>query len=142
MLFRSLLWVLAAFALTNCAHHRDVRPGPSGVNEVILQTDGSEGYYQEARSQAIHYCDQFKKTPLVLKEKSRYKGTMDEKTYNNAKGASRAAMAVGSLASLGGNREVSNTGSAVALGGLGGDAYLGKGYNYTMRFRCVKDWDR
>lgn len=137
-----LVLLLSSFALAHCAHHRDVRPGPNGINSVIIPAERSDGAYREARSQSEHYCEQFKKKPIVLKEGSQYKGPHDEKTYNKGKSAAKAAKVVGTMAAFGGSSTVRNAGAGVGLAGAGGDAYLGEGYSYTLRFRCVKGWDR
>lgn len=127
---------LATF-LANCAHHRDVRPGEDGIHTVILKSEDEDGSYREAKAQADHYCEQFKKAPIVLKEGSKYKGEMDEKTYKQTKSFARGAKAVGTVA-LFGNDTIRNAGGAAVLAGSGADAYAGEGYSYKMRFKCKK----
>ena len=142
MYWRTGMLIITAVLLADCAHHRDVRPGPNGINTVILKTESSDGAYRNARSQSEHYCAQYGKRPIILKEKSNYKGTMDEGSYNTGKSVAKVAKVVGAVTFIGGNRDVSNGGAVVGLGGVAGDAYLGDAYSYTVRFRCVKDWDQ
>lgn len=133
----NLLMVLAAgFFMIGCAHHRDVRPGADGIHRVVIQTDDQEEGQRDAIRQANHYCAQTKKEAAFINEDNKYTGDMDEKTYKNAKRATTVAKTVGGAVwALGGKRE-SGLGGVVGLGGVAGDAALGKGYTVEMKFKC------
>lgn len=132
----TIIILFSFILLTACAHHRDVRPSEDGVHRVVVHTDDSEEGARNAIEQADHYCDQYKKHAVFVKEEQKYTGDMDEKTYKNAKRATKVAQVVGGTAWVFGGRRESNLGGIVGLGGMAGDAALGKGYSVEMRFRC------
>lgn len=132
---KSLL-LLSALFLSACAHHRDVRPGADGVHRVVVSTDDNEEGTRNAISQANHFCEESGQHAAFIKEDKKYTGDMDEKTYNNAKRASKVAQAVGGTVwALGGEKE-SNIGGIVGLGGAAGDTALGRAYTVEMQFKC------
>ena len=123
--------------LVSCGHHKDVRPGSSGLHRVVVYTDSSDQGQRDAIKQANHYCDQYKKSAAFESEKATYTGDVDETTYKRAKMASRAAKSVGGTTwAMGGKRE-SNVGGIAGLGGVGIDSALGKGYTIEMSFKCI-----
>lgn len=133
--------VISAMALLlflgACAHHRDVRPGADGVHRVLIRAEDTDEGGREAISQANHFCKQSKKMAAVVNEEQKYTGDMDEKTYKNAKRATKVAKTVGgSVWALGAERE-SNVGGIVGLGGTAADEALGKGYTVDMKFKCM-----
>lgn len=127
--------LLAVLFLASCAHHRDVRPGPDGVNYVIVKADEDEGQ-QNALSQARDYCEEFKKSPVILEEKQEYTGKVDEETYNTGKSVSKVLKAVGGTTAVFGGTNEKKLGHVGILGGIGTDAALGKGYTVQMKFKC------
>jgi len=140
MLLKKLgLTVLALGVLgliTNCAHHRDVRPGADGVHRVVIQTDNTETGSQNAIKQAGHYCSSKKKEAAFLNESQDYTGDMNEQDYKNAKRMTKVAKTVGGAVWVFGGKRESDLGGLVGLGGQAGDAALGKGYTVEMRFKC------
>lgn len=128
--------LLILLALGACAHHRDVRPGADGIHRVVIRTDDTEQGGREALDQATHFCKQSDKLAYIVKEDQKYTGDLDEKTYNNAKRATKVAKTVGGAVwALGAERE-SNAGGVVGLGGTAADEALGKGYTVEMKFKC------
>jgi len=125
------------FLLTHCAHYRDVRPSDTGNHSVSFMTESSEEGYRNAKSQADTYCEEVhKKRAYISKEENKYKGSMDEKTYKNAKTAAKVTGMVGSAGAVFGGRKQSEVGSVLGLGGAITDVALGSAYRYTMHFRC------
>ena len=57
--------------LTGCAHHRDVRPNDSGIHTVVFQTESKTEGYNNAMSQAKHYCETQNKNAYVVKEEKK-----------------------------------------------------------------------
>ena len=129
--------VLFALFLGGCAHHRDVRAGADGVHRVLVQTDNSEEGARDAIRQANHFCKQRNLQAAFVKEQQAYTGDMDEKTYKNAKRATTVAKTVGGTVYALGGRKESNLGGIVGLGGIAGDAALGKAYSVDMQFKCM-----
>ncbi|RYZ48952.1 MAG: hypothetical protein EOP07_25125 [Proteobacteria bacterium] len=132
-----LAFVLAALTV-GCAHYPDVRPGENGLNEVIFRTERKGEGFQAAFSQAKDYCDDAmgKKRAVRIKEESKYVGTMDESTYNQAKTASKVLTAVGGTAAVFGGRNESKAGAVGGMGGAIGDNALGADYEYKLEFKC------
>ncbi len=122
--------------LASCAHHRDVRPGGDGINRVVVATDDQEEGARDAISQAEHFCKQRHQFPAFIDEKKNYTGSMDEKTYNNAKTAAKVAEGVGGAAWVFGGRNERTAGGIVGMGGGIADGVLGKGYQVEMKFKC------
>lgn len=132
-----LIVLALPFLLISCGHHKDVRPGTSGVHRVVVVTEDSAQGQRNAINQANHYCDQFKKTAAFENETSKYTGSVDETTYKRTKMASRAAKAAGGTTwAMGGKRE-HNAGGVVGLGGIALDSALGNGYTVEMSFKCI-----
>lgn len=116
--------VAALFTFAGCGHHRDVRPGPNGLNSVTIKTENEEDGSREALRQAEHYCDEFKKHPVIMEENNKYVGDMDEKTYKTVKRASKVAKSIGMPTGK-------KTGGGSVL-----DDVAGEGYSVTMKFKC------
>lgn len=129
--------IAVALIFSACAHHKDVRPGTDGIHRVVIQTEDADEGSRAAIAQANHFCEKRGLSAAFVNEEKKYTGTMDEKTYQNAKRATKVASTVGGAVwAFGGNKE-SNLGGLVGLGGAAGDAALGKGYAVEMRFRCM-----
>ncbi|HYX35656.1 MAG TPA: hypothetical protein VE954_21370 [Oligoflexus sp.] len=122
--------------LTACAHHRDVRPSEDGLHSVQFQTEEKGQGFREGMSQANHYCEQFKQQAYQVNESSQYVGSMDESTYNTGKTVSKVAKVAGTAGYIFGGKNESKVGGAASVGGVVGDAVLGEGYQYQMRFKC------
>lgn len=133
---RSALFIFTTFFLVNCAHHADVRPGADGIHSITLRSESKEGSFRDAKSQADHFCEQFKKTPVVLKEEVKYDGDMDEETYKKTKAISRGAETVGGIGYVFGDKTTSAVSGVVGLAGVGASQYAGEGYTYSMKFEC------
>ena len=61
---------------------------------------------------------------------------MSEAKYNNYKTASKVTSAVGSAGVLFGGKKQKDVGGVAMIGGEIADSAIGKGYRYTMKFRC------
>lgn len=107
------------------AHHRDVRPGEGGINTVLTHGGERPEAERDAIAQANHYCQQFKKNPVFLKENTSYQGTMDEKTRKVVKGASNAGWVMS-----GANSGI-ETASGVGMMMTNDDPYVSE-----MKFKC------
>lgn len=137
-LLQFLTIVVSVLILSNCAHHNDVRPSADGVHKVSFQTEDKAEGYREAMSQAEHYCKEVAghKSPVIVNEQSNYTGGMDEKSYKNAKTASKVAQAVGGVGYVFGGKNESTAGGIVGLGGGIADSAIGRGYTYELKFSC------
>lgn len=136
--FSRLSLSLGFFALlTACAHYPDVRPAADGIHKVSFQTEGKDEGFQKGFAQAKDYCDDTqKKRAVTVSEASEYIGSMDEKTYNNLKMASKITGAIGGAGLILGGKNEQKAGGAAAVGGGIADSALGTGYKYTMTFKC------
>lgn len=128
--------VISVISLVSCAHHKDVRPGTEGVHRVAVVAENKEQGAQECIEQANHFCKEQNKYAAFINEDAKYTGSMDEGTYNKAKTASKVAEAAGGAAWVFGNKNASNAGGIVGLGGGIADNALGKGYTVEMKFKC------
>ena len=141
--FNLLTLLLCLFFSFSCAHHRDVRPGVSGIHQVKVQADDEEDGARSAIHQAQHYCKKHGAEAAFVKEDKKYVGSMDEKNYKMAKNVSKAAGIVGgTMWGLSGHHRrnhsvASGVGSAVGLGGMATNIALGEGYIIEMQFTCM-----
>jgi hypothetical protein len=132
----SILIFSAIGILVSCAHHNDVRPGADGTHRVVIPTDDKDEGARQAISQANHYCSTMNKNAAFIDEKSEYKGDIAEESYNTGKKVATAAKVLGGSTYVFGGKNESNIGGIVGLGGVAGDAVLGKGYKVEMKFKC------
>ena len=132
-----LLFLVGAFNLTSCAHHRDVRPGADGIHRVVIKSDDHDEATRDAIAQANHFCEQRGKSAAIITEDKKYTGNMKESDYKTAKTASKVATAAGGMVHVFGGKTESTAGGIVGLGGVIGDAALGKAYNVEMKFKCL-----
>lgn len=123
--------------LSACAHHRDVRPSANGIHRVTLKTEDTDEGSREAIEQANHFCKERGRHAAFVKEDQKYTGDMDEKSYKNAKRATKVAKTVGGAVWAFGGKKESNLGGLVGLGGAAGDSAIGKGYTVEMHFKCM-----
>ncbi len=137
-LVRSGLGLLSLSTLLNaCAFYPDVRPASDGVHTVTFLTEEKDEGFQAAFAQAKDYCDDvLKKRAYQISEKSEYVGSMDESTYNTAKKISKVTAAVGTAGAILGGKNERTAGGVTAVGGGIADSALGKGYRYTLKFKC------
>ncbi len=133
---RTQLLIPCLFALVSCAHHRDVHPSEDGIHEAVIKTEEKTEGFRNAMAQANHYCKQFGETAYQVSESNEYVGSMDEQSYNQGKTVTKVAKAVGTVGYIFGGKNESALGGVAALGGIAGDAALGNGYEYKLRFRC------
>lgn len=131
-----ILMSLIALFFTACAHHRDVRPGADGVHRVMFSTEDKEEGTRQAIDQANYFCEKRGKAAAFVEEKQTYTGDLKEDDYKAGKKMTQVAKAVGGLTYTLGGRKESNAGGVVGLGGIVGDAVLGKGYTVDMKFKC------
>ncbi len=134
------VFVLFCFVVVNlisCAHHRDVRPGVEGVHRVVIKSDDHDEGTRQAISQANHFCEERGKSTAIVTEEKKYTGTMSESDYKTAKTASKVATAAGGMVHVFGGKNESTAGGIVGLGGIVGDAALGKAYDIEMKFKCL-----
>lgn len=132
-----VLLCFVALNLVSCAHHRDVRPGVDGVHRVVIKSDDHDEGTRKAISQANHFCEQNGKSAAIISEEKKYTGSMSENDYKTAKTASKVATAAGGMVHVFGGKNESTAGGIVGLGGIVGDAALGKAYDIEMKFKCL-----
>lgn len=135
-LSRTRWFIFATTLVTHCAHHQDVRPSESGIHSVIITSDHSHSNYGNARNQAEHYCQQTQQRYLVVSENTQYIGTGSEQDYKKYKKIADVAAVAGGAAMVFGGKTERKGGAVVGLSGLAGNAYLGEGYQYELKFRC------
>lgn len=133
---RKFTTIIPLFFLISCAHHRDVRPNASGEHLVSFKTDRKNEGHQNAIRQANHFCEQEQKRAYIVKEESKYTGSIKESEYENRKTAAKIVKGVGSGAWVVGGKKESSLGGLAALGGQVADEAIGKGYLYRMTFQC------
>ncbi len=131
-----LIFLISLIMLVSCGHHRDVRPGASGIHRVVVRGEYKESAEQEAIRQSNHYCKEFDKSAAFVSEHTKYSGDVDEQTYKTGKVLTRVIRSAGSGAHIYGGKKERNAGGIGALGGVAGDAGLGNGYTSEMSFRC------
>lgn len=134
--FRNASLATLFTALAACAHHRDVRPGEGGLNSVDLKVEDKGDGYRDAMDQAEHYCDKREERPIIVSEDTQYVGSMDEQSYKTGRTVAKVAQVAGGAGYIFGGESERRAGGVVGLGGLVGDAALGQGYRYSMKFRC------
>ena len=122
--------------LSACAHHRDVRPADDGIHNVSFKTERKGDGSRNAMGQAEHFCKQQNKYAVMVDENSKYIGGMKEDSYNTAKTVSKAGEAIGGAAYVFGGKRESNAGGILGLGSGIADTAIGKGYAFTMKFKC------
>jgi hypothetical protein len=133
---RTLLLFSCFITLAACAHHRDVHPSDNGVHEAVIKTEDKGAGFRDAMSQAHHYCEQIGKKAYQVSESNEYVGGMDESSYNKGKTIARVAKVAGTAGYIFGGKSAAAIGGTAALGGIAGDAALGEGYEYRLRFTC------
>jgi len=133
---RTQLLIPCLVTLAACAHHRDVHPSDDGVHEAVIKTEDKSEGFRQAINQANHYCEQFGEKAYQVSESNEYVGSLDETTYNQGKTIARVAKAAGTVGYVFGGKNESAIGGTAVLGGIAGDAALGEGYEYKLRFRC------
>lgn len=134
---KKAIFLLGFLALGACAHHQDVRPGANGVNTVMVRADEDDSGGRDALSQANHYCESIGKRPVILKEKSAYKGSLSEENYKTTRTVGKVASAVGGTVAVFGGRQERKLGQLGLLGGIGAGAVASDGYQHQMSFRCI-----
>ena len=119
---------LASLALLSaCAHYPDVRPGAK-EHKVTVAHETEVDAFKDAMSQARDFCDDVhnKKSPQVISEDLKYTGSMDEKTYKDARLVKGVANTIAQLSSS----QTQQTGPII------GGVNLGKPYQLTLVFSC------
>lgn len=66
---KSLMLVAIGLFIFSCAHHRDVRPNSSGKHLVKFNTEYKSSGYQNAKSQADHFCEKKKENSIRHKRR-------------------------------------------------------------------------
>jgi hypothetical protein len=138
LLMNRIILAFSFMFLASCAHHRDVRPGVSGVHKVAVLSEDESSGQRDALSQANHFCDKkYEKSAAIVKEKTTYTGSMDESNYKMGKAASRALKTGGNSAWVLGGKKESNAGRTASGSGSVLDSALGEGYTTQMIFKCI-----
>jgi len=123
--------LLMAAVVQSCAHSRDVRPGPEGVNSVVVRASTEEDAERGALSQAEHFCGKTKTKPRVVDDKGTvYNGQMDESTRKLVRSGSQAVWMMGSSDPTSSRSVLGQAGQAGMVMTSGDD------YRAEMKFRC------
>ncbi len=123
--------LIPATYLSSCAHHRDVRPGSEGVHRVLTHDQERSRSERNALQQAEHFCKEQGKYAAIIKEETKYTGSMDEATRDTLRKASTAAIILGGSAGANGDPSPVRT-----AGQVGGIMTSGDDYVTEMSFRC------
>jgi len=67
-----------------------VMPGEKGLVKVFARDIELDGAEEAAHKAAKEYCEEYDREAVFLKQKSAYKGTMDENTRKNIRNTSKA----------------------------------------------------
>ena len=131
------LVLFLASGLVGCAHHKDVRPGESGIHRVLVTAEDGETGARNAISQANHFCKEQNKSAAFIDEKKDYKGSMAESDYKTAKTIAKIAQGVGGMGYVLGGKHEKDAGAVIGLGGGVASGVIGKGYSVDMKFKCL-----
>lgn len=123
--------LISASYFSSCAHHRDVRPGAEGVHRVMTHDQERSSSERNALKQAEHFCKEQGKYAAIIKEETKYTGSMDEATRDTLRKASTAAIILGGASGTHGDPSPVRT-----AGQVGGIMTSGDDYVTDMSFRC------
>lgn len=98
-----------------------VMPGDKGVNKVVARDIELEGAEEAAHKAANEYCEKSDRQAVFIKEKSSYKGQMDEGTRKGIRSASNALY---------------NIPGGAMLGNVGHSATNDRDYVSAALFKC------
>ena len=121
----------------------DVRPGPNGLNSIILITDDKEAGSRQMLRQAKRYCKKQDQNLVIHEETAIFTCDMDEEAYIRQKNIAEAAQFIGST-DIDVNFDEENEESVEdtlreVVGTAGGamDIALGDCYEQELIFECV-----
>lgn len=125
----------------------DVRPGPDGLNSIILVTDDKAAGSRQMLRQAKRYCKKQDQDIIVHEETALFTCDMDEDAYIRQKNIAEAAQFIGST-DIDVNIDEENEENVEdrvedtlreAVGAAGGamDIALGDCYEQELIFECV-----
>lgn len=90
-LLLSLLLLTASFSMVACSTASvRVMPGQKGLVKVFARDIELEGAEEAAHKAATEYCEEHEREAIFIKQKSAYKGTMDEGTRKGIRSTSKA----------------------------------------------------
>ena len=123
----------------------DVRPGPDGLNSIILVTDDKAAGSRQMLRQAKRYCKKEKQNMVVHKEETLFFCDMDEDAYIRQKNIADAAQFVGNTdIDVQFDDEETDESSVgdeimdvVGTAGAAMDIALGDCYEQELIFECV-----
>lgn len=104
-----------------------VMPGEKGVNKVVAKDIEQEGAEEAAIDAAREYCEKRNASFVVLKERTKYTGDMDESTRKTVRKASKTAQVLGGF-----NTPVSTAGR------VGTSMTNDRDYKAEVFFKCKK----
>jgi hypothetical protein len=132
----SLLTGIAGFLFLNACSTASVRvmPGEDGTNRIISKDIEQDGAEEAAVKAANEYCEKRGQVAVFVKEKTQYKGDMDEQTRKNVRRASQAGVLLGGVG-VGTGR--STVGSVLGTAGTIGYATTNdRAYENEVVFKC------
>lgn len=90
-LFSAFLLMIAAISMVACSTAVvRVMPGEKGLVKVFARDIELDGAEVAAHKAAKDYCEEYDREAVFLKQKSAYKGTMDEATRKQVRSTSKA----------------------------------------------------
>ncbi|MBC7659052.1 MAG: hypothetical protein H7249_05025 [Chitinophagaceae bacterium] len=130
-------FLLCAF-ITSCATYPDVHPLENNTAYVSFLVARKGDGNRDAMKQAEAYCSKVKSSHAVLvDEKFEYVGTMDEDKYSEIKGEAEISKKKGLVPKvIKESMAKKKAGSAVMVDDDDKSAETGKGYEYTLNFKC------
>ena len=122
----------------------DVRPGPNGINSIILITDDKEVASRQMLRQAKRYCKREDQRLVIHEETTLFVCDMDEDDYIRQKNIATAAQVVGNTDIDISFEEDENESTpedtfldVIGAAGTAMDIALGDCYELEMIFECV-----
>ena len=129
----AIVFVLMVLISCSTASVR-VLPGENGENRVVSKDIEQEGAEEAAVKAANEYCEKRGQSAVFIKEKTAYKGDMDESTRKNVRTASKVG---GIMSGVGFGTH--NTGAGAVLGTASGVGYgmtNDRAYENEVHFKC------
>ena len=120
----------------------DVRPGPNGLNSIILITDDKELGSRQMLRQAKRYCKKQRADLIILEETVLFVCEMEEQDYIRRKNLANAAQYIGSTHIDAGFEEESEAAveetikDVIGTAGAVTDIALGDCYEQEIIFEC------
>ncbi len=140
-IFSLSLTLILSQCLTSCASFPDVRKSPDGLNTISFLIARKGDGNLDGMRQAEAFCSKVNRNhALLVSENFNYVGSMGEEAYSDRKAEAEIKKANQLTPKILPKKDKGTNvpGSAVMVGGEDSDqeSITGKGYEYTLEFRC------